>query len=143
MIFLMFGLAILVGVLVGLGARTWTRQYAERPILRDEERPPLPSVAVDLGYKREEDYQSDRLRAVQATLEVLQGPPGGQRLWENAETGNRGVIWGAEEKRASNGALCRDLERRTLINSAFRNASAVACRDAQGRWSGEVAWHAD
>ena len=53
------------------------------------------------------------------------------------------MIWGAEEKTTSGGAVCRDLERRTFINNAYRNGSAVACRSSQGRWDGVVSWRND
>ncbi len=135
-LFLMF-LAVALGLLVGLGARTWTRAAIDRGAAR------LSSEAADLGYKAERDFLVDRGRAEVALGEVLASPAGAQRIWENAETGNRGLLWASEETTRRDGTSCRNVERRTLINGAYRNGASVACRTRQGNWDSAVRWHAE
>jgi len=139
MILLLFATALLSGVLAGLAARSLQSGYPVLPMLRHEGAS-LPSEAYDLGYRTEQAFAADRRLAAEALDAVLQDGPGAQRLWENAETGNRGVIWAAAAERRQDGMLCRSLARRTLINNAFRSAQAEACRVRTDQWERNVIW---
>jgi surface antigen len=138
MIGLLFALALVVGVLVGLGAHQLSRP-------RDGRLSPgaLSASAIDLGYKTERDFRMDSQRAETALAHVLAAGPGAQELWDNAETGNRGLIWASEENRRGDGTLCRNLARRTLINGAFRNAAGTACRTEISDWRQTGQWRPD
>jgi hypothetical protein len=142
MVLLLFLMALVVGVLIGLGARRLARLDLERANIRHSQQP-LSSEATDLGYKVERDYRIDGERAAAALGDVLGDTGGSQRLWENPETGNRGVIWGSGETRRPDGSICRTLARRTLINGAFRNGGSEACHSAGGPWNTSVGWHAE
>lgn len=137
MILLLFGLAMLIGLLVGFGAHRWSQQYQDRP---GDIGPPLSNEAAGLGYHSERDFSADRSRAAVALHQVLASSSEAQHLWENVETGNRGLLWGAASFVGQDGLTCRPLERRTLVNKAFRDASAVICRDVHGDWPASVAW---
>lgn len=139
MIVLLFAMALVVGLLVGLGARQLTHRYSTNRQTTGE----LPAAAVDLGYREARDYRIDTERASLALSDVLAAEAGSQRLWENAETGNRGIVWASEETRRTDGASCRALARRTLINGAFRHGAGVACRTASGGWDQKGGWHAE
>jgi hypothetical protein len=139
MILLLFGLALVIGLLVGLGARSLTREYARHPQAPHGGHS-LPAEAAELGYHSEQDFASDGKLAALALAEVLDAGPGAQRLWENVETGNRGVIWASAASARANGAVCRSLARRTLINNKFQNAGAETCRAAAGHWDTTVRW---
>ena len=82
MVLLLFGMALVIGILVGIGARSWTQQYDSGPPTARFS-VGLSSEAVDLGYKSEAAYISDRDRASAAQDAVLASGPGAQRLWEN------------------------------------------------------------
>lgn len=144
MILLLFVVALVIGVLVGLGARSLTRYDGEPSVAREGQADRQPAAvsaeASALGYRSDRDYSSDRQRASFALGRVMAGVAGEQRLWENPETGNRGVIWNAAEHAGERGRLCRDLIRRTLINNAFRSAEATVCRDPDQAWPTEIAW---
>lgn len=130
-------LAILIGVLVALGARQWTHRL-------DRGQPRsggsgISTEATNLGYHHERDFQVDQDHASQAQALALDGPPGAQRLWENAETGNRGMVWASPETIGTGKAACRTLARRTLINGAFRATEGLACRKGDG-WDQQGDW---
>jgi len=142
MILLLFAAALVVGVLAGLGVRSLQRSAAVRSAM-EHAGTPLPAEAAGLGYRTEQAFAADRDMAAEALEAVLNDGPGAQRLWENAETGNRGVIWAAAATMQPNGVVCRSLARRTLINNAYRNAEAQACRNPTGQWEGGITWTID
>ena len=139
LVLLLFALAVVIGLLVGLGARSLTREYARHPQAPHGGHS-LPVEAVELGYHTEHDFASDGKLAAVALAEVLEAGPGAQRLWENVETGNRGVVWASGASQRPGGAVCRALARRTLINNKFQNAGAEACSTADGHWDATVRW---
>jgi len=139
LILLLFALAVAIGLLVGLGARSLTREYARHPQAPHGGHS-LPAEAAELGYHSEQDFASDGKLAAVALAEVLDAAPGAQRLWENVETGNRGVVWASGASARASGALCRSLARRTLINNKFQNAEAETCRGGSGHWDATVRW---
>jgi hypothetical protein len=139
MIVLLFVLALVISVLAGLGARHMTHRPDRGHAAPNGD---ISAEATRLGYRNERDFRIDQEHASLALADVLAAEPGAQRLWENAETGNRGVIWASEETRQPGGASCRNLARRTLINSAFRNAEGIACRSGAG-WEQTGGWRAD
>lgn len=136
LILVLFGVALLIGILVGLGARSLTSPDTDR----GPEEGRLSAMAAHLGYHTEWDYAGDRKREAAALRQVLGAPPGAQHLWENVESGNRGVIWAAPEVPRADGGACRSLDRRTLVNGAFRSAQGKACRNARGVWDDAVQW---
>lgn len=144
MILLLFVIALVIGILVGLGARSLTRHdggaSAAHQSQADWQPAAVSAEASALGYRSDWDYSSDRRRASFALGRVMAGLAGEQRLWENPESGNRGVVWSAAEHAGDHGTICRDLVRRTLINNAFRSAAATVCRDPKQAWPTEVAW---
>ena len=135
----MFALALVVGLLIGLSARRLTQQFsASRPSFED-----LSAAAVDLWDREARDHQIDTERAGLVISDFFVTEAESQRLWENSETGSRGIVRASEETRSSDGASCRSLARRTLINGAFRNGAGVACRNASGGWGQQGRWHAE
>ena len=138
MVIVLFVLSLGIGVLVGLGASNLASPPSGHSSAGSAA--PVTRAAAQLGYTSERAFQADNERASDALLQVLQAPAGTQRLWENAETGNRGVIWSGAETRSAGGTICRELERRTLINNAYRNANATACREQGKAWKGEAGW---
>ncbi len=132
---------VLVGICVAmitlgltvLGMNVWNRH----PTVETFQRPPMSAEAAALNYTREELYRADISMADDALLRVLRGVGGSQLLWENAESGNRGITWNSFENRRG----CRDIERRTMINGMFREEIATACRDAAGHWPSSFAWN--
>jgi hypothetical protein len=140
MVVLLIALALVMGLLVGLGARELARHH---DTLRRPGRGELSAGASELGYKTERDFRIDSERADLALIDVLAGQPGSQRLWENAETGNRGIVWASEELPTNGGASCRSLARRTMINGVFRNGAGVACRTSSGGWEQKGEWRSE
>ncbi len=141
MIVILLGVAVLVGLLVGLGAHQLTHQPTSRPATARLTAPPS-SKAVDLGYKNERDFSVDTQRTAEALEDVLDANPGAQRLWENAESGNRGVFWVSAESPRADNRSCRDIERRAVINNAFSRAIGTVCRSTTGGWNASIDWHA-
>ena len=140
MVVLLFILSLAIGVLVGIGASSFSRYDSASTNQGQHHAPPLSRIAAELGYAAERDFENDNVRANNATVQVLLAAPGTQRLWENAETGNRGVIWSGGESQGPDGSICRDLVRRTLINNAYRNASATACHRQGQSWDANPEW---
>jgi surface antigen len=139
-VIILFVSSLVIGVLVGVGASSFGHHDAGGTVQRTHHAQAVSRAAAELGYTTERDFEADNARAESATLQVLQSPPGTQRLWENAESGNRGVVWSGDETASQNGSICRDLVRRTLINNAFRNASATACHQQGESWSADADW---
>ena len=141
-IVLLFGLAVLIGLLVGFTAQRW----ATDPdfVAWRFRSGTVSKAASDLGYKAEGDYQADRQRERATIDRLLTMPVGSQALWENPETGNRGVIWvgGQHEGAASGqpGKFCRDLVRHTLLNNAYRNSLGTTCQAPGERFPPDIAW---
>ena len=140
MIVLLCGVAVAIALLAGLGARQFTRHLDTGRSLPKAE---LSGAASELGYKGERDFRIDNERASLALSDVLGAQPGAQRLWENAESGNRGIVWASGETSGTDGATCRSLARRTLINGIFRNTASTACRTASGEWEQKGGWRAE
>ena len=105
---------------------------------------PLSKAASALGYHEERHYLADREQEHVTVERLLTLPVGAQALWENAETGNRGVIWVAGEREGiapgEAGKLCRDLVRHTLLNNAYHNSLGTICHPPGKEYPGEVAW---
>jgi surface antigen len=132
--------ALAVGLLVGLGARQLSRHLDAARLSGKGE---VSAAATELGYRAERDFRIDTERASLALNDVLGAEAGAQRLWENAETGNRGIVWASEETKGTGGATCRSLARRTLINGIFRNGAGMACRTGSGPWEQKNGWRAE
>lgn len=139
MIVTLFAVALAVGLLVGLGAHQISRHWQERPA-QPQIGEPLSTAAASLGYKTEYDYRTDTERSALATHDVLLARAGAQRLWENAESGNRGVVWASSETQQQDGRTCRDVERRTVINNVYASAIATICKRPRGAWEDAVTW---
>jgi hypothetical protein len=126
------GVLTVAALLIWMALHVW-----QRPRPSDAaRRTPLSAEAEKLSYTAEEDFRSDQSMAAGTLRRVLDGAAGGQILWENPETGNRGLVWNGPE----NARGCREVERRTVINHAFRDFGAMVCRDSRGRWPSEIAW---
>ncbi len=138
MVTVLFVLSLIIGVLVGVGVSELTPPNTTGRLPHEGQA--LSREAAQLGYASESAFLADNQRASTALLQVLQAQPGTQRLWENAETGNRGVIWGAGETQKPDGTTCREMERRTLINNAYRNANATACHKKGQPWGDTAQW---
>lgn len=137
LILLLFLLAMLIGVLVALGTRQWTHRLDRgQPRFGGSD---ISAEATNLGYRHERDFLVDQDHASQAQALALDGPPGAQRLWDNAETGNRGMVWASPDTIHTGGATCRTLVRRTLINGARRATEGTACRNGD-RWDQQGPW---
>ena len=134
----LFLLSLVIGVLVGFSVSELSTPRTREP--RPHEAVALSREAAQLGYTSEHAFLADNQRAATALRQVLQAEPGTQRLWENNETGNRGVIWGAQDTQRPDGTLCREVERRTLINNAYRNANATACHKKGQPWPDTATW---
>jgi surface antigen len=137
------GLAVLIGLAVGFAAQRWAADPAF-VVWHGGPTGAVSKAASDLGYKVERDYLADRARE-QATVErLLTLPVGSQILWENPETGNRGVVWVAGDHAADAaepaGTFCRDLVRHTLLNNAYRNSLGTTCHAPGQPYSPDVAW---
>jgi hypothetical protein len=133
----LFVLAVVIGMLVALGARQWAHRLDRG--LPQSRGSAISAEATNLGYRHERDFHVDQEQESRAQAQALAGEPGAQRLWENAETGNRGIVWAAPETLRTGGATCRTLARRTLINGAYRAAEGTACRKGDG-WDQQGAW---
>ncbi len=140
----LFLFALVIGVIVGLGANhlSQTRLSHQSGHAASRQDANVPAAAERLGYRNGPDFWNDEARAASALQEVLAAEAGAQRLWQNPETGNRGNIWASAETTRPGGESCRNLERRTLINGAFRNAQATACRRGAA-WDQTVEWQAE
>ncbi len=137
LILLLFALAMLIGLVVGVGAVRYNAEFGRPMALYRGSS--APKEVIDQGYHNESDYNADRLREQAVLTRLLASPVGSQALWENPETGNRGVIWVASEHRGAE--ICRDLVRHTLLNNAYRNTAATVCREPRGAFPERVAWH--
>lgn len=131
---------VLVGVCVALVTVGLTvlgmNLLNRRPEVQPLKREPISAAAEALKYSREELYRSDLSMAEDALTRLLRGVGGSQLLWENAESGNRGITWNSFENRRG----CRDIERRTIINGAFHEETSTACRDANGHFPTQLQW---
>lgn len=135
----MFLLALLVGVLAGLGVQHLAR-LPGRPMSLYHGTV-TQKQAVEEGYEQDADYLADRARERAVITRLLAASVGSQQLWENPETGNRGVIWVANETATADGSRCRELIRHTLINNAFRDTETTACSAGpRGTISPDVTW---
>lgn len=140
LVVVLFVVSLAFGLLVGLGASRWGPHPDAGTAAGARHATPVSRKAAQLGYVTQHDYAADQQLAASALVQVLQANPGTQRLWENAETGNRGVIWSSPETSTPDGSTCRELARRTLINNAYRNANATACRRPGKVWASEAQW---
>ena len=136
-ILLLFALAMLIGLAVGFGVVRYNAELGRPMALYHGSS--APKEVIDQGYHNEADYNADRAREQAVLTHLLAAPVGSQALWENPETGNRGVIWVAREQKGAE--VCRDLVRHTLLNNAYRNTAATVCRDPSGAFPERVAWH--
>ncbi len=139
----MFGLAVLVGLVAGLGAQRWAGLDRRPLALRQgpvAQKPVTQKEAVAEGYQTDADYLADHARERVVITRLLAAPVGSQQIWENPETGNRGVIWVARETVRADGGHCRGLVRHTLINNAFHDTEAVTCRANAGDFPSDVTW---
>jgi hypothetical protein len=139
-IFLLFAMALVVGLLAGLGAQRIVQNYGRPAALRSGA---TPKEIVDLGYNSETDFKADHAREQAVITKLLVSPVGSQMLWENAETGNRGVIWVASQHTTPDGGVCRDLVRHTLLNNAYRNTAATTCHGVNAGYPDQIAWRAE
>jgi len=145
MILLLFGFAVLIGLAVGFTAQRWATDPG-RPISLYRSSG-APKEVVDQGYKSESDFNADHAREQETISRLLVAPVGTQVLWENPETGNRGVIWVASEhvgnQGAQNGQTCRDLVRHTLLNNTYRNTVGTTCHTAGKAFAADIAWQVE
>ena len=131
---------VLVGVCVAmvtvaltvLGMNLLNRRIEVQPLKHE----PISAAAEALKYSREELYRADQSMAEEALSRLLGGVGGSQLLWENADSGNRGITWNSFENRRG----CRDIERRTIINGVFHEETSTACRDASGKFPAQLQW---
>jgi surface antigen len=141
----LLGFAVLVGLGVGYSAQRWANDPGRLP--GRFERHSVSKSAGALGYQTDEAFEADRKRETETVTRLLGMPVGSQLLWENPETGNRGVIWVAGEHAGGSGteanAICRDLVRHTLLNNSFRNTLGTTCRKPNQAFSADVTWQQD
>ncbi len=140
LIAVLFGMALVVGLLAGLGAQRYMRDFGHPVAIYQGS---APKEIVKLGYTDVAAYNIDHAREHAVIDKLLAAPVGSQMLWENPETGNRGVIWVARQAMLPNGAVCRDLVRHTLLNNTYRNTAGTTCRPANGSYPPEIPWHAE
>ena len=96
-----------------------------------------------MGYHSENDFNADHAREQTVIQKLLAAPVGSQMLWENPETGNRGVIWVAGQHAGTDGGMCRDLVRHTLVNNSYRNTAGTTCRGGNSGYPDQIAWRAE
>ena len=141
-VLMLFGAALTIGLLVGITAQHRATDPGNAAFLKSGRTVPRDVAAY--GYTSMNDFNSDHLREQATITQLLQAPVGSQSLWENPETGNRGVIWVMKERQVERGAqpgqTCRDLMRHTLLNNAYRNTVGSTCRDKGQAYSAEIAW---
>ena len=141
----LFFFALLIGLLVGFTAQRWATspevaasRYSASAVSK---------AASELGYHEERAYQADRQHEQVTVERLLNLPVGTQQLWENPETGNRGVILVSGERAGAAsgeaGKTCRDLVRHTLLNNAFHNSLGTICRAPGEGFPGDVAWRVE
>jgi hypothetical protein len=140
-ILLLLGLALLVGLVAGLGAQRYT-QHLERPVVLYQHQGPSKTAAA-LGYDSDEDYIADRTRERAVIEKLLAAPVGTQLLWENPKLGNRAVILVTRDGARPDGAQCRELMRHSLVNEHFHATVATVCRAADGKAEEEILWRAE
>ena len=138
-IVLLFALAVLVGLGVGFGALRYAADPG-RPLALHHSNSP-PKQVIEAGYHNEADFNADRARERAVLTKLLAGPVGAQALWENPETGNRGVIWVASEQKGAE--ICRNLVRHTLLNNTYRNSAATICHAPGQDFPADIPWHVE
>lgn len=145
----LLGVVALVGLLTYWAAWSWQHRlnhsadpaaYRDGPAGDGPAGEAVSAEAAGLRYVSQEAFRNDQSRAAAALGSVLARGPGAQEIWENHETGNRGLIWNTNETIRPDGAVCRHAERRTLINHVFHDGIAEVCRPAGGQWDADVTW---
>jgi hypothetical protein len=124
--------ALLTAVVIVVGVAVWNRYQRSHHVIGE----PLSTRAELLKYSQEEMYRKDLAMENDALTRLLGSAGGSQLLWQNAESGNRGITWNSFENERG----CREIERRTMINDIFHEESATVCRDAAGHWPSKLAW---
>lgn len=71
-------------------------------------------------------------RAGQSALET--GQPGQSFPWQNAKTGNSGVIVPSNYYQANDGRYCREFTQRINVGGKTQEGYGTACRQPDGSW---------
>lgn len=96
---------------------------------------PLSQLAIELGYRQEAAYQSDRRYARQAQAQALSYPQIQYVIrWSNPQTGNHGETFVAGEGQDGAGHRCRDMQETLNIQGRHIVNKGLACY-VNGRWS--------
>ena len=141
-VMMLFGFALIIGLLVGITAQHWATDPGSTAYLKSGHS--VPKDVRQFGYTSMSDFNSDHQREQATITHLLEAAVGSQSLWENPETGNRGVIWVMNERQVEQGAMrgqiCRDLLRHTLLNNAYRNTAGTTCHVLGQAYSAEITW---
>lgn len=78
---------------------------------------------ADMNY-----YNQTSQRALES------GQPGQSFPWQNAETGNSGVVTPSNYYRNDNGQYCREYSQRITVGGRTEEGYGTACRQADGTW---------
>lgn len=123
-----------------LPAWAWTRSpTVERHVV-----PSIPTeaeTAAALGYSTAASYRADQSLASATLRSIMTSSAGTQQIWENRETGSRGLLQVEGSLLRGDGSDCRKFRQRLLLNGKLRENNVIACRTFDEReWSHDLAW---